>query len=349
MLLLHKYTYGTHYVFAKPISNETDVMVVNVVDVVFTELTEKRFNPRFNVTEIQVAGPLKPYMTKYECKRQFKEPPTHRVNATEHVILPLKNHSISVLCSTDATWPVHLWDRRVTQAVITVNLLCTSQINAGKSSYHYLLTWPQVRLKCPSNGTASFKRHPLRRPHQQGLVRHTGHRHGVHCSNIWSLHTISLVCTRTEKAVFDCLDSELFLQHCFLPIFIPDEYADTVLLNSATQLVSYHQRPRESCSRKWKKTPCNRQLLERERPQPRGWPQHLIQVICSQCRGWPCHCKSPPSLIQRTKRGSVQRPEHICSRQGTTIQACCRPFIREPRHNTDPTNAILSCWKQDRW
>jgi hypothetical protein len=45
------------------------------------------------------------------------------------VIRSFKDHLIAGLCSTDKSFPVHLWDRILPQAVITLNMLISSRIN----------------------------------------------------------------------------------------------------------------------------------------------------------------------------------------------------------------------------
>jgi hypothetical protein len=47
----------------------------------------------------------------------------HRRNAAERAICTFKNHFIAGLCSVDKHFPLHLWDRLVSQAVITLNMM----------------------------------------------------------------------------------------------------------------------------------------------------------------------------------------------------------------------------------
>ena len=86
--------------------------------------------------ENQATFSLKEYTTKNYCRWQFIEPADNRVNAAERPIQTFKNYFISGLCTTDSEWPVQLWDHLAEQAVITTNLLRSSQINAAKLAYH---------------------------------------------------------------------------------------------------------------------------------------------------------------------------------------------------------------------
>ena len=52
----------------------------------FEDMEQKGQNPRLNITDNQAMAPLKGYLAQKNCKRQFVEPPNHRVNATERAI-----------------------------------------------------------------------------------------------------------------------------------------------------------------------------------------------------------------------------------------------------------------------
>ena len=43
------YGYDTSYIFAEPIANVTDALIVNAFDNIFTELTRRGFKPKFNL------------------------------------------------------------------------------------------------------------------------------------------------------------------------------------------------------------------------------------------------------------------------------------------------------------
>ena len=132
------YNYDTTYIFVEPIAIVIDALIVTAFDNVFTELTKNGFKPKFNITDNQATDPLTAYMAHNDCKWKFIEPSNHQVNTAERAIYTFKNHFISGLCTTDADWPVQLWDHLATQAVVTVSLLHASHINVGKSAYHQL-------------------------------------------------------------------------------------------------------------------------------------------------------------------------------------------------------------------
>ena len=80
------YDYDTNYIFSKPIRNVTDTAIFEAFNEVFTELDNKGYKPRFNVTYNQATGALKYYMVKEYCRWQYFEPSNRRFNAEERSI-----------------------------------------------------------------------------------------------------------------------------------------------------------------------------------------------------------------------------------------------------------------------
>jgi hypothetical protein len=59
----------------------------------------------------------------------------HRQNAAERAIRIFKNHFIAGLCSVDPQFPLHLWDRLLPQAELTLNLMRGSRLNPKLSAW----------------------------------------------------------------------------------------------------------------------------------------------------------------------------------------------------------------------
>ena len=71
-------------------------------------------------------------------KYQIAPRGNHQTIAAERGIQTLKNHFISVLYGCDPTFPKSQWDRVLTVAVLTLNMLQPSRINPAKSAYNEL-------------------------------------------------------------------------------------------------------------------------------------------------------------------------------------------------------------------
>jgi hypothetical protein len=59
-------------------------------------------------------------------------------NAAEQATQTFKNHFVAILCATNKQFPLHLWDRLIPQAVLTLNLLRQSRINPKLSAHAQL-------------------------------------------------------------------------------------------------------------------------------------------------------------------------------------------------------------------
>jgi hypothetical protein len=101
---------------------------------------------------------LKQYMRDERVDFQLVPPGNHRRNAAERAIRTFKNHFIAGLCSLDPQFPLHLWDRLVPQAELSLNLLRGSRLNPKLSA------WAQI------NGTFDFNCTPIAPPGIRVLV-----------------------------------------------------------------------------------------------------------------------------------------------------------------------------------
>jgi hypothetical protein len=81
---------------------------------------------------------LKTYLNQQNITFQLVPTYSHRQNSAERAIISFKYHLIAGLCSTDKSFPMHLWDRLLPQAVMTLNMLRTSRINPKLSAATYI-------------------------------------------------------------------------------------------------------------------------------------------------------------------------------------------------------------------
>jgi hypothetical protein len=88
-------------------------------------------------------------------------PYSHRRNSAERAIRSFKDHLIAGWCSTDKSFPMHLWDRILPQAVITLNMLRTSRIN------------PKLLAATHLFGQYDFNRDPMAPPRTRIIAHET--------------------------------------------------------------------------------------------------------------------------------------------------------------------------------
>ena len=92
-----------------------------------TYLTQQGFKPRTHWLDNEAAQIMKYFDTDNDVTYQLVPPGMHRRNAAERCIRTFKNNFVSRLSSTDDQSPLHLWDRLLPQATITLNMLRPSR------------------------------------------------------------------------------------------------------------------------------------------------------------------------------------------------------------------------------
>jgi hypothetical protein len=111
------------------------------------------------------------YLHQQNITFQLVPPYSHRLNSAERAIRSFKDHLIAGLCSTDKSFPMHLWDRLLPQAIITLNMLRTSRINPKLSAATHIF------------GQYDFNRAPLEPPGTRIIAHETPNRRRT-----WSPH-----------------------------------------------------------------------------------------------------------------------------------------------------------------
>jgi hypothetical protein len=132
----------------------------------------KGLKPKLMKLDNEASKLLKDYLYKQEIAFQLFPPYSHRRNSAERAIRSFKDHLIAGLCSTDKAFPMQLWDRILSQAVITLNMLRTSRIN------------PKLLAATHIFGQHDYNRAPMAPPgkriiaHETPARRQTWARHG---------------------------------------------------------------------------------------------------------------------------------------------------------------------------
>ena len=76
--------------------------------------------------------------SQYHMQLELVPPGCHRRNAAEVAIRNFKAHFLSILAGAADDFPMHLWDRLLPQAEITVNLLRQSNATPTVSAYAHM-------------------------------------------------------------------------------------------------------------------------------------------------------------------------------------------------------------------
>ena len=100
-------------------------------------------------------------MAKSNEDFQLVPPHRHRTNHAKKAIRTFKKHLIASIYSYNPSFPMHLWDRNIPQATMTLNLLRPLHIN------------PRLSAKAQLNGPFNFNATPLAPPGTKFLVYET--------------------------------------------------------------------------------------------------------------------------------------------------------------------------------
>jgi hypothetical protein len=137
------------------------------------ELVARGLKPKLMKLDNEASKLLKTYLHQQDITFQLVTPYSHRRNSAERAIRLFKDHLIAGLCSTDESFPMHLWDRLLPQVVVTLNMLRTSRLNPKLSAATHIF------------GQYDFNRAPMAPPgtriiaHEAPSRRRTWAPHGL--------------------------------------------------------------------------------------------------------------------------------------------------------------------------
>jgi hypothetical protein len=124
-------------------------------------------------------------------------PHCHRQNAAERSIRTFKEQFVAGLSSVDPNFPLHLWDRLLPQAEITLNLLRTSRLHPQLSTaahFHGLIDYNNTSFALPGCKIIAHDKPEKRRtsaPHGQHGYFLVPAMHHYRCQNVYILATAS--------------------------------------------------------------------------------------------------------------------------------------------------------------
>jgi hypothetical protein len=144
------YIYDCNYVTVIPMNSRSASEWVKAYDSIHQELTVKGFKPKLQTLDNEASTALKNYFTVNDITYQLVPPHCHRRNSA--AIGTFKDHFVAGLSSVEPSFPMHLWDRLLPQAEITLNLLQTSHLHPQLSAaahYHGLVDYNKTAFAPP--------------------------------------------------------------------------------------------------------------------------------------------------------------------------------------------------------
>jgi hypothetical protein len=164
---------------------------VKVYDTIHQELTVKGLKPKLQTLDNEASAALRNFFTANDVDYQLVPPHFHRRNADERAIRTFKEHFLAGLFSVDPTFPLHLWDRLLPKAEITLNLLQTSRLHPQLSTaahFHGLVDYSKTAFSPPGCNIVAHKKIGKRRtwePHGQHGYSLGPAMHHYRCQNVY--------------------------------------------------------------------------------------------------------------------------------------------------------------------
>jgi hypothetical protein len=216
------YDYDRNAIMAQPIKDRTAPELLRAFQVMEQKLVARGLKPKLMKLDKEGSKLLKTYLHQQDIIFQLVPPYSHRRNAAERAIRSFKDHLITGLCSTDKSFPMHLWDILLPQSVITLNMLRTPRIN------------PKLSASTHIDGKYDYNRSPVAPPgtiiiaHETPSRRRTWAPHGQDGWYIglalehYRCYTVYVNITRGERIVKTV---EFFPEEFKLPFLSTQELA----------------------------------------------------------------------------------------------------------------------------
>ena len=132
------YIYNPSATIVEPLPDRTKESIVHAYQKIIHHLTKIGFKPLLQILDNEASKLLQGEMYNQQIQWQLVPPVNHRRNAAERQICTFKNHFISILAGTNLDFPLHLWDKLIPQACITINLLRNYHRNPQLSAEAHL-------------------------------------------------------------------------------------------------------------------------------------------------------------------------------------------------------------------
>jgi hypothetical protein len=199
------YIYDCNYVNVIPMKSRSTSEWVKAYDSVHQALTVKGLKPKLQTLDNEASAALKNFFTANDIVYQLVPPHCHRRNAAERAIRTFKEYFVDGLSSVDPSFPMHLWDRLLPQAEITLNLLRTSRLHPqlyAAAHYHGLVYYNKTAFAPPECNIIAHERPGKRRtwaPHGQHGYSLGPAMHNYRCQNVY-------ISTKTSERIVDTLE-----------------------------------------------------------------------------------------------------------------------------------------------
>ena len=159
--LMVVYIHDPNVILAIPLKDRTQLSLITAYTKLYEKITAKGFVPRLHICDNECPEAFKKFLKLKYVTLQKVPPYDHRTNPAEKAINIFKSHFIAGLASLHPDLPLHLWDRLIPHAELTLNLLRKSNLHPHLSAYAH---W---------NGAYDYNAHPLAPPGCKTIAHET--------------------------------------------------------------------------------------------------------------------------------------------------------------------------------
>jgi len=215
------YDHDSNAILTEPFKNRNADTILAAFKVLHACLCRAGLRPRLQRLDNEASTALKDFLTATDIDFQLVPPYVHRRNTAERAIRTFKNHFIAGLCSTDKDFPLHLWDRLLPQAELTLNLLRGCRCNPKLSAWAYI------------HGAFDFNRTPIAPPgtrvlaHVKPDARSSWAPHGLegwYVGPAWAYYRCYTVWVTKTRAARICDTITWFPTHVRMPAASSTDY-----------------------------------------------------------------------------------------------------------------------------
>ena len=154
-------------ILAIPIKNRSQTSLLQAYEMLYDRITSKGFKPTLHICDNECPSIFKKILELKHVNLQKVPPYDHRTNPAESAINTFKSHFIAGLANLPPNFPLHLWDRLIPHAELSLNLLRDSNTHPHLSAHSH---W---------EGVYDYNAHPLAPPGCKIVVHETLEQRGT--------------------------------------------------------------------------------------------------------------------------------------------------------------------------
>ena len=117
------YDHDNNEILAEPIKSRAAEELLRAIKAIHIHLRDRGLHPALQILDNECLAVVTQFFRQEQVKLRLVSPNLHHNNVVEKATGTLKDHFVTIMCSVDPKFPMHVWCRIVRQVVTTLNLL----------------------------------------------------------------------------------------------------------------------------------------------------------------------------------------------------------------------------------